>query len=562
MFEDKWRARVQQVATVAAVGLVAPAGHGQEVSVPEQDHRPNIVLIMADDLGWSDLGSYGGEIHTPNLDRLAASGLRFTQFYANPVCVPSRQALLTGLYPRQTAGGNHVTVAQILQAAGYRTLMTGKWGLEGGGHTGVPGFEKLPVEYGFDHYYGVLSGASNYFNPGEQRDGQPRPAHKQRPGEPPAPQRRWARDDEILFPYTPEDPDYYATDAITAQAIEYLDAYADEDKPFFLYLSYQAPHEPLQAPAEDIARYRGQYMMGWDEIRQARYQRQQAMGLIPPDWPLPEPSAARLAWQGPADAHRADYEIYRRWEDATEKDLWDLKMAVSAAMVDRMDQNIGRLLEKIDAMGERDRTLIMFLSDNGADPSVFHGTPDIPPGPMNSYRTADRPWATARSTPFRMWKVFTHEGGINVPFIVHWPGTITEPGGITRQPGHVLDFMPTICELAGASYPTEFQGAEVPPMEGRSLVSIFRGETREPYPIFWRYERAIAPRVTNRAVRHGRWKAVYSSVVTTASPGGWELYDMDADGTETKDLAAENPERLNEMMEAWQAWDQTISAQR
>ena len=294
--------------------------------------RPNIVLIMADDMGFSDLGCYGGEIRTPNLDRLAHRGLRFTHFYNNAVCVATRASLLTGLYPQQidTHWGHHlqpdrgnVTIAEVLKEAGYRTLMAGKW------HNGNQRGE-IPVERGFDRYWGLLSGCSNYFNPGQKRPGEPAPVHKS-PGD----TRPWGDDDKILHPFTPEDPSFYTTDAFTERALSFLDEYGGEEKPFFLYLAHAAPHFPMQAPPEDIAAYRGRYMEGWDVLRARRYSRLVEIGLVDPAWSVSDRDG-----------------VVPPWDDARDKERWDQKMAVYAAMIGRMDLGIGRVLDKIRAQGK------------------------------------------------------------------------------------------------------------------------------------------------------------------------------------------------------------------
>ena len=300
--------------------------------------QPNIVLILADDMGFSDVGCYGGEIKTPHIDSLAATGMRFTQFYNCARCVPTRQSLLTGLYPQQLNTKRSVTLAWALRAAGYRTLMTGKWH----GHPG------LPTQHGFDRFYGLTSGSCNFFNPGHRRADEPEPAKDF------GQVRTWSIDGKKIKPYTPEDPNWYATDAFTDQAIAYLDQYADEDRPYFLFLSYTAPHHPLQAPEEEIAKYRGKYAMGWDVLREQRWKRMQELGIATKNWKL-----------------SLRDEKAQAWDTAKNKETWGLLMAVYAAMVDRMDQNIGRLLKKIKEQGEERNTLVLFLSFCGAPTRFF-----------------------------------------------------------------------------------------------------------------------------------------------------------------------------------------------
>ena len=347
--------------------------------------RPNIVLILADDLGYSDLGCYGGEIETPNLDRLADSGLRFTHFYNNAKCMPTRASLLTGLYPAQvTENGdgvrlharNNVTLAEMLGQAGYATMMSGKWQNGSADH-------QRPVARGFERYWGLLSGCSNYFNPGHRRPGEAEPAHK-KPGD----ERPWCDQDTVVRPFTPSDANFYSTDAINDRAVEFLDGCAGRENPFFLYLSHCAPHFPLQAWPEEIEKYRTRYTPGWVEIRRRRYERLLDLGLIDSRWGI-----------SGADAR----------SEGSYMDLGpfaDEAMAVYAAMVDRMDQGIGRVLDKIRELGEEENTLVLFLSDNGGCAEEIHHTPGVAPGPVDSYHTVGAAWANASNTPFRLFKIF------------------------------------------------------------------------------------------------------------------------------------------------------------
>ena len=502
--------------------------------------RPNIVLIMADDMGFSDLGCYGGEVRTPNLDRIARNGVRFTHFYNNAVCVPTRASLLTGLYSHQVgrtrvgqtrmggqlqAGGNDVTFAEVLKEAGYRTLMVGKW------HNGHRSGEK-PVDRGFERYWGLLSGCSNYFNPGVKRPGEPEPAHKS-----PHDMRHWGDDDEVMFPYTPEDPNFYSTDVFTQHALDLLDQYGNEDRPFLLYLAHAAPHFPMHAWPDDIARYQGMYSMGWDELRKQRHRRLVEMGLVEQRWSISE---------------RDD--ICPEWRGVDDKDRWDRKMAVYAAMIDRMDQGIGKLLDRIRALGKEENTLVLFLSDNGGCGQNIDNTPDKAPGGVDTYTTVHAPWANASNTPFRKYKVFDHEGGISTPLIACWPAVIA-PGTITHQVGHVMDFLPTFVELAGASYPTHYNGHGILPVEGKSLAPIFRGGEREEHEtLYWGLDEC-------RAVRKGKWKAVslgperqHIGYQIQAGCEGWELYDMEADRCELDDIAGKHPDIVTELDHLWRTW--------
>jgi arylsulfatase A-like enzyme len=497
--------------------------------------RPNIVLILADDLGFSDLGCYGGEIATPNLDRLAAGGMRFTHFYNNAVCVATRASLLTGQYchkvglghlgGRLCAGGNNVTFAELLRDAGYRTLMSGKW------HNGHgPG--ELPVERGFDRYWGLVDGGSNYFNPGVRRPGEPEPVHKA-PGD----CRFWGDDERLIKPFTPEDPDFYITDSFSEHAVAFLDRYGAEERPFLLYLAYTAPHFPLQAPPEDIARYQGRYLVGWDEVRRRRYRRLLELGIVQPHWGISERDA-----------------ICGSWEQAADKPRWDRKMAVYAAMVERMDRGIGRVLDKLRELNAEDNTLVLFLSDNGGCGEHIDNTPDRLPGTVDTYTTVDAPWANASNTPFRKYKVFDHEGGIATPLIACWPAVI-EPGAISHEVGHVVDFLPTFAELAGAEYPESYRGNRIVPADGISLAPLLRGQPRSPHPhLCWELNGC-------RAIRRGRWKAVsmgpprcYAGHRFPPGCDGWELYDMAADRCETNDMAAERPGLVRELDTLWRGW--------
>jgi arylsulfatase A-like enzyme len=500
--------------------------------------RPNIVLIMADDMGYSDIGCYGGEIETPHLDRLAREGLRFTQFYNNAKCAPTRASLLTGLYSQQAGVFNDpapmqhcVTLAEVLREAGYRTLMTGKW------HAA-----ELPVERGFDRYYGLCDGCCNYFNPGEQRPGEAAPAEKNYP-------RKWAIEGQVQQPFTPDDRNFNTTDAFTDHALQYLDEFAKEDKPFFLYVAYTAPHYPLHAPEEDIQKYVGRYLRGWDVLRQERFERMQQMGLLDPRWTLSPREAGIPAWDRVQHAEAWDQNGFAaklKLDAITNPAQWDRAMATYAAMVDRMDRNIGRIVAKLESQGERDNTLILFLSDNGACAEMRHeGSPAI--GGLDGYHTVDPPWANLQNTPFRSYKSHNFEGGIATPLIAHWPGRIA-PGGLTPQPGHIIDLMATVLDLAGAKYPSTYQGRNILPHAGKSLVPIFEGKDRAPHDhLFWSFSNA-------RAVRAGQWKAV------AHGKDAWALFDLDADRTEQNDLAAEHPERLKAMTAAWEAWRTTWNA--
>lgn len=475
--------------------------------------KPNIILIMADDLGFSDIGCYGSEIATPNLDRLARNGVRFTQFYNTARCCPTRAALLTGLYNHQAGIGhmvnernfpayrgflndNCVTIAEAIRPAGYTPLMVGKW------HVGE-NRPHWPTDRGFEHYFGLISGASSYWKVSNSR--------------------KMAVDDK---PYVPDKPGFYMTDAFTENAVRFIDEYGRKPDPYFLYVAYTAPHWPLHAWPEDIAKYRGKYRKGWDALRQERHERQTAMGLIDKKWTMTTRDPKVPAWDSLSDK---------------EKDDWDLRMSVYAAQIDRMDQGIGKILEKVRQLGQEQDTLIMFLADNGgcAEENIGGEVPG-PPGPPESYTSYRTPWANASNTPFRLYKHWVHEGGISSPFIAHWPNGITQKNTFVKRPSHLIDVMTTVLEVAGGRYPKTYQGREITPAEGQSLMAAIKGQPRAT-PLFWEHE-------GNRAMREGDWKLV------ARHKSDWELYNLAADRTETNNLAASEPARTERMAKAWQAW--------
>jgi len=517
-------------------------------AVANEPLRPNIILIMADDNGYSDLGCYGGEIDTPNLDRLAANGIRFKQFYNSTRCCPTRASLNTGLYPHQAGIGGMdnrterrgyegfltdrcVTTAEVLKSAGYRTYVVGKWHMN---HD--PG----PMERGFDEFFGLLRGhSSDNFNPR---------AHTRLPG------------DKPLREYAPGE--YYATDVFTDYALDFLAEARKPDAngerpPFFLYIAHTAPHFPLQAPKEDIAKYADTYHKGWDVLREERHARLKELGLTDSDLPLPlrefVPRNRYNERTGWADRYNP------AWDELDADRRADLarRMAIFAAMTDRMDKNIGRIIDDLEKHGDLENTLVMFLSDNGAcaewDPWGF----DISSGPQNvvhkgeelekmggpnTYHSYGSGWANASNTPFRLYKHYIHEGGIRTPMIAHWPKGIQRKGEIEDSVGHIIDFMPTFVEISGASYPTERNGTPIIPMEGRSLVKAFQGTQNESRTLYWEHE-------GNRGVREGDTKLVWMGV-----RGVWELYDLKTDPVELNDLAEEQPETVKRLAESWNEW--------
>jgi arylsulfatase A-like enzyme len=417
---------------------------------------------------------------------------------------------------------NSVTLGEVLRPAGYRTLVSGK-------HHGT---ENL-VDRGFDHYYGLRDGCCNFWNPGVERDGEPAPARKR--------YRYWCDDDTTYHPYTPEDRDFYTTDAFTDKALEWLDEPELEEKPFLLYLAYTAPHFPLQAWPEDIAKYEGVYDEGYLTIREARYERMVKMGLIDPQKnPLPE-------WDG--DDWNALDDLERRKEIR--------RMEIYAAMMDRLDQNIGRVLDRLKTQGKLENTLIMFASDNGACPDDSIRAKDKSTrledfGTVSSYLVPGQSWATVQNTPLRKWKAFSHEGGIRTPLVVYWPKVIKNKGGLYDQPGHIIDIMPTLVELTGASYPETVNSKPIPPMQGVSLLPAFEGrDLVRSNPIYWEYSEGYA-------IREGDMKAVR---LRRAEDKEWELYDFSKDENETNDLATKMPEKLESLKKKWKEWNESVYAQ-
>lgn len=475
-----------------------------------QSDRPNIVLIMSDDMGFSDIHCYGGEIDTPNLDRLAAGGMRFRTFYNNAKCEHTRASLLTGHWWHHVGASATVhysdqTFGERLRAAGYRTLMTGKW------HAG-----QTPFERGFDRYFGLVDGCCNFWNPGTARPGEPEPARKKL--------RRWANDDQQWTPFTPKAKDFYTTDAFTDYAVEYLEQYKDAAQPFLLYVAYTAPHYPLHASRDDVAKYRGRYKaIGWDTLREQRFAREQELGVLPAGAKLSPRDPDGISWDSVPEQDR---------------DLWDLKMATYAAMIDRMDRNIGRLLDQLEKCGKSDNTLIFFLSDNGAcsdskDTSTAVGAM---PWEVTSYMKQGKYWANASNTPYRKYKTTDYEGGTRTPMIAYWPGVI-RPNSWSDHVGHLIDFTPTMLDLAGVETPSN--------LPGHSLVPALKGETTgRPWPIYWQFNKA-------KAIRDHDWKLVQFG------NADWELYHLGDDPTELNDLATVELDRVQEMSENWQDWWET-----
>ena len=511
------------------------------------EQKPNVVIILNDDMGFSDIGCYGGEIDTPNLDRLAANGLRYSQFYNTARCSPSRASLLTGLHPHQTGIGiltystgpegyagdlnrRCVTIPEVLREQGYRTYLSGKWHIASS--LKEPS-DAWPLQRGFDRFYGTIIGAGSFYNPNTLTRGNDNVEHE-----------------------AEQDPEFFYTDAISDQAAAFVREHRDEspDAPFFMYVAYTAPHWPLHAHEEDIAKYKGRFDAGWDALREERLDRLVKAGIIHPSWQLTDRDPTQPPW---TEAERRD---------------WLLRcMEVYAAQIDRMDQGIGRILAALEETGQLDNTLVLFLSDNGAcaediptgvtarelvdelmiakattrrgEPVRFGNDPDIVPGGEDTYQSYGTAWANLSNTPFRLYKHWIHEGGIATPLIAHWPHGIREGGALRHNPGQLPDIMATILEVTGAAYPTTYRGNDILPCEGESFAPSFDKAGQERGPMFWEHE-------GNAAVRVGKWKLVRKY------PGHWELYDMDLDRTEMHDLAAQHPERVREMTVQYEAWAQ------
>lgn len=497
----------------AALALNFPVG---KTALSRAAERPNIILIMCDDMGWSDLGCYGGEVETPHIDRLASQGLRFTQFYNNAKCTTTRASILTGLYPRpqgELLQTNMATLGEVMHAADYQTALIGKWHLGRGPST-------HPIHRGFDEFYGLLDGCCNFFDPSI-----PDPKHKG------GRTRFFAHG---LTRITDFPDDFYTTDAFTDRAIKTIERFSADPNPFFLHLCYTAPHYPLHAKPEDIAKYSDQFRDGWEAMRQRRFERQRQLGLATGTWQLSEGDSQAYDWE------TADQQFEHS------------RMAVYAAMIDSMDQNIGRLLATLDKLEIADNTLIMFLSDNGGCAEEPGGRDPAKqrPGPKDDYVAVGPAWGWAQNAPFRRYKQWTHEGGICTPLVIHWPGHVA-PGTITRQPGHIIDMLPTCLELAGAAYPSTSGGQPVEPVEGLSLLPIFRGEVRPPHKqLCWEWKGSAA-------IRQGDWKAVWDRLV-----GRWELYDLSSDRTERIDLSAKHQAKVATLSEAYDAWAQQTGNRR
>ncbi len=526
-------------------------------ALPAFATKPNIVVILSDDMGFSDIGCYGSEINTPNLDRLAANGLRFTQFYNTARCCPTRASLLTGLYPHQAGvghmtqdsglegyqgelNGRCVTIAEALKPAGYRTYHVGKWHVSRNIKPDGPKYD-WPIQRGFDHCYSTIAGGGSYFDPATL-----------------------TKDNTQVSPLA--DPDYkpeqfYYTDAISDHAVRFIEDHQKENagQPFFMYVAFTAAHWPLHAKEQDIAKYKGRYDGGYEPIRKARFAKEKQLGLINPKWDLSP--------------------MWGDWNAVANK-AWEARcMEVYAAQIDCLDQGIGRIVAELEKTKLLDNTLLLFLQDNGgcaektgregnsvrpekptlppiaADTLLFdvqpkqtrsgvptlHG-PHVLPGPPDTYMAYGQAWANVSDTPFKEYKHWVHEGGISTPLIVHWPQGFKARGELRTQPGHLVDIMATCLDVAGAKYPAERNGIKTTPPEGKSLLPAFKNKPIEREAIYWEHE-------GNRAVRMGQWK-----LVAKGPAGKWELYDMEKDRTEMHDLSAKEPKRVKEMTAKWEAY--------
>ena len=522
--------------------------------------KPNVIVILTDDMGYSDIGCFGSEIRTPNLDRLAANGLAFTKFYNTARCSPSRASLLTGLYPHQAGMGhlstenfkepgyaddlskNAVTMAEVFQQAGYATYMTGKWHIAKS--ISKQGDQSnWPCQRGFQRFFGTLNGSGSFYDPGTL-----------------------ISNNTFIAPGN----NFYYTNAISDTAVKFINENPKE-KPFFFYIAYTAAHWPMHAPESEVQKYKGMFDKGWDAARQQRFEKLKKLGIISPNTVLTERGVTIPAWE---DEQLKDWQVRR--------------MEVYAAMIDIMDQGIGRIISALEKKGELENTIIFYMHDNGgcAEPldsdqpenplteeqkkgkayssdSVFTGKKPVytragefirsgkavVPGNANTWVAYGEVWANVSNTPFRLYKHWAHEGGIATPLIVHWPKGIKAKGQLRKQPGHLIDIMATCIDIANIDYPTAFNGNAIQPYEGKSLLPAFKNKTIKREFIFWEHE-------GNRAIRAGNWKLVSKAeknkVFTAADENAWELYDIETDPTETKNLAVKYPEKVKSMAAMWE----------
>jgi arylsulfatase A-like enzyme len=489
--------------------------------------KPNIVFIMADDMGYSDIGCYGSEISTPNIDRLAKKGVKLNQFYNTARCCPTRASLLTGLYPHNTGlgymtgfnqnspgykgeiGTNCVTIPEVLETAGYKNYMAGKWHVSINTKNNGPK-NNWPLQRGFNRYFGTIPGSGSFFVPKGLASG----------------------NTIIKAP-----ANFYYTDAISDTASKYINEHVAKAKnnPFFLYVAYTAPHWPLHAKESDIKKYMKMYEKGWDELRVARYNKMIKLGILSPTTKLSKRTDTVPAWKDVPNAERA---------------LWVKRMAIYAAQIDCMDQGIGRILDALDKNGLTENTLVVFVSDNGGCAETISNTDQSIEklGTVDSFESYRTNWANLSNTPFKLYKCRVHEGGISAPFIASWPGKLAPNGTLLKTPAHIIDLMPTFVQLAGASYPKTYKGNTIHPMQGVNIMPLLAGKTIAKRTLYWEHE-------ANRAILlPDGWKLVSKSTNRAPYAGVWELYNLNNDRSETVNLASKYPSKVKAMAADWTAW--------
>ena len=543
--------------------LLAVAGLGfciLPLQAQKIDKKPNIIIILTDDMGFSDIGCYGSEINTPNIDKLGLNGIRFTQFYNTARSSCSRASLLTGLYPHEANMGflsnynytepgygddlskNSVTLAQVLKSAGYSTYMSGKWHISKNIDNVNGDISNWPLQRGFDRFFGIMNGSDNYYDPGTLMS-----------------------NNTFIAP----SKDFYMTYAISDTAVSYIRSQSKE-KPFFIYVAYTAAHWPLQAPENEIDKYKGKYKIGWDSVRENRFEKQKELGVIPKNTVLSTRSPEIPAWK-----------------DETMKPFQERRMETYAAMVDIMDKGVGKIMAALKEKGELENTVIFYMHDNGGcaelegsdiptvplteeqkvlkpfpadfiqmskkpeytrDGKFVRSGRGVMAGPADAWMAYGPEWANVSNTPYRLYKQYVHQGGISSPLIINWPEGIKNKGTITRQVSHLIDIVPTVLELSGAKYPASMNGNEIQPLEGISLTPTFINKTVDRKLVFWEHQ-------ANRALRMGNWKLVAKTKTpkkfTENDENTWELYNLEQDPSETHNLASTYPEKVKEMSEIW-----------
>jgi arylsulfatase A-like enzyme len=489
--------------------------------------RPNIVFIMADDMGYADIGAYGSEISTPNIDRLAKNGVKFNQFYNTARCCPTRASLLTGLYPHNTGLGymtgfnqnapgyqgeistNCVTIPEVLKTAGYKSYMAGKWHVSINTKNNGPK-NNWPLQRGFDRYFGTIPGSGSFFTP-----------------------KGLAAGNTIIK----APANFYYTDAISDSASKYINEHVlkSNKDPFFLYVAYTAPHWPLHAKEADIRKYMKMYEKGWDQLRVERYNKMIKMGILSATTKLTKRTDTVPAWKDVPSGERA---------------LWIKRMAIYAAQIDCMDQGVGRIVNALDKNGLTKNTLIIFMSDNGGCAETISNTDKTIEklGTVDSFESYRTNWANLSNTPFKLYKCRVHEGGISAPFIASWPGNLATNGTIIKTPAHIIDLMPTFAQLAGASYPKTYNGKEIHPVEGVNIMPLLAGKSIAKRTLYWEHE-------ANCAILYpDGWKLVSKSNNKAPFAGKWELYNLNNDRSETLDLARKFPSKVQQMAADWTNW--------